>query len=120
VAVTGVVSQAGVLDLRRAAIDRLGAGATQEFLGGEPTEVPERYDEASPIEHLPLGVPMLCVHGRADANVPLEQSEDFVAAAQDAGDSAELQAVDGDHFVVIDPSSDAWACALRWLDERRP
>ena len=63
---------------------------------------------------------MLCVHGRADTNVPISQSEDFVAAARTAGDDAELQAVDGDHFVVIDPTSDAWAIVLRWLDERRP
>ena len=70
VAVTGVVSQAGVLDLRAAAGEQLGAGATQAFLGGGPDEVPERYDHASPIEHVPLGVPVLCVHGRDDANVP--------------------------------------------------
>ena len=120
VPVTGVVSQAGVLDLRRAALDRLGAGATQAFLGGDPSQVPERYDDASPMERLPLGVPVLCVHGRADTNVPISQSEDFVAAAKTAGDDVELQAVDGDHFVVIDPTSDAWARVLRWLDERRP
>jgi acetyl esterase/lipase len=120
VAVTGVVSQAGVLDLRRAAQENLGAGATQEFLGGEPADVPERYDEASPIEHVPLGVPVLCVHGRADSNVPIGQSEDFVVAAQAAGDDAGLHIVNGDHFVVIDPSSYAWTTVLGWLDERRP
>jgi acetyl esterase/lipase len=120
VAVTGVVSQAGVLDLRGAARDQLGAGATQDFLGGDAVEVPERYDESSPIEHVPLGVPVLCVHGRADTNVPISQSQDFVAAARAAGDDAELETVDGDHFVVIDPSSDAWASVLRWLDEHHP
>ena len=119
VAVTGVVSQAGVLDLRAAAADDLGAGATQAFLGGRPDDVPERYDMASPVEHVPLGVPVLCVHGRADANVPFTQSEDFVAAALAAGDDAELEAVDGDHFVVIDAASDAWTIVLRWLDEHR-
>ena len=72
VPVTGVVSQAGVLDLRAAAAERLGAGATQDFLGGAPDDVPERYDDASPIEHVPLGVPVLCVHGRDDTNVPIE------------------------------------------------
>ena len=75
VPVTGVVSQAGVLDLRAAATEQLGAGATQDFLGGGPDDVPERYDHASPIEHVPLGVPVLCVHGRDDTNVPVEQSE---------------------------------------------
>lgn len=117
--VTAVVSQAGVLDLRQAASDRLGAGATQALIGGEPAEVPARYDAASPIEHLPLGVPVLCVHGRGDPIVPISQSEAFVDAAVAAGDEAELIAVAGDHFVVIDPTSDAWAAVLTWLDEVR-
>ncbi len=84
-----------------------------------PDDVPERYDDASPIEHLPLGVPVLCVHGRDDTNVPIGQSERFVAAAQAAGDDATLEIVDGDHFVVIDPAAGAWAAVLGWLDERR-
>ncbi len=116
VAIAGVVSQAGVLDLRRAADDVLGSGATEAFLGGEPADVPERYAEVSPIEHLPFGVPVLCVHGRGDDIVPISQSERFVAAALAAGDDAELVAVDGDHFVVIDPAGDAWAAVLAWLD----
>jgi acetyl esterase/lipase len=120
VPVTAVVSQAGVLDLRAAARDQLGGGATQAFLGGSPDEVPERYDAASPIEHLPLATPVLCVHGRADGNVPFSQSETFVGAALAAGDEATLEAVDGDHFVVIDPASASWATVLRWLDDHRP
>ena len=120
VAVTGIVSQAGVLDLLAAARDDLGAGATAAFLGGCPADVPERYRDASPVEHLPLGVPVLCVHGDGDVDVPLGQSEAFVAAARAAGDEAVLAVVDGDHFVVIDPASDAWSIVLRWLDERRP
>jgi len=117
--VTGVVSQAGVMDLVRAAADELGERATQAFLGGEPSEVPDRYRFASPIEHLPLGVPILCVHGRDDQRVPLDQSEAFVRAAIAAGDQAELAVVAGDHFVVIDTASDAWAAVLRWLDDLR-
>ena len=116
VAVTAVVAQAGVLDLRRAADDRLGDGAAQAFLGGEPAEVPERYDEASPIEHLPIGVPVLCMHGRRDVNVPLSQSEAFVDVAVASGDDAELITVGGDHFVLIDPTAGPWSTVLDWLD----
>jgi dipeptidyl aminopeptidase/acylaminoacyl peptidase len=118
VRVSGVVAQAGVLDLRQAAQDRLGDGACEAFLDGLPATVPDRYVDASPIEHLPLGVPILCVHGQADDVVPVSQSERFVAAAGAAGDDAELALVDGDHFVVIDPSSDAWRAVLNWLDQR--
>ena len=119
VAVTGVVSQAGVLDLRAAAGEQLGAGATQAFLGGGPDEVPERYDHASPIEHVPLGVPVLCVHGRDDTNVPIDQSERFAAAARAVGDDVTIDIVEGDHFVVIDPAADPWAIVSSWLDAHR-
>lgn len=116
VAVSAVVSQAGVLDLRASARGGLGADAAQAFLGGDPDQVPERYEEASPIERLPLGVPTLCVHASGDGNVPISQSERFVEAAQGAGDEAELSTVDGDHFVVIDPADPSWALVLDWLD----
>ncbi|CAN5656760.1 MAG: alpha/beta hydrolase family protein [Ilumatobacteraceae bacterium] len=119
VPVTAVIPQAGVLDLRQAARDGLGGGAAQALLGGDPGEVGARYDDASPIEHLPLGVPIRCIHGRADDIVPLAQSESFVDAALAAGDDAELAVVEGDHFVVIDPESEAWATVQRWLEELR-
>lgn len=116
VAVSAVVSQAGVLDLRACAREGLGAGAAQAFLSGEPEQVPDRYDEASPIQRLPLGVPTLCVHARGDDNVPISQSETFVAAALAAGDDAELATVEGDHFAVIDPTDPSWTLVLDWLD----
>src|SRR4029453_4092743 len=71
VAVTGVVSQAGVLDLERARELRLSNGVVDRFLGGQPTNV------ASPIERLPMGVPTLLSHGALDDVVPLEISERF-------------------------------------------
>jgi len=116
VAVSAVVSQAGVLDLRACARDGLGADAAQAFLEGEPDQVPDRYDEASPIQRLPLGVPSLCVHAPGDENVPISQSEKFVAAALAAGDDAELATVDGEHFAVIDPADPSWTLVLDWLE----
>ena len=56
VPVTGVVSQAGVLDLRRASELNLSDGVVERFLKGAPTAL------ASPIERLPLGVPALLTH----------------------------------------------------------
>lgn len=116
VAISAVVSQAGVLDLRASAREGLGGNAAQAFLGGEPDQVAQRYDQSSPIERLPLGVPVLCVHAPDDSNVPISQSEAFVTAADEAGDRAELEIVDGDHFVVIDPADRAWTLVLDWID----
>ena len=108
----GVVSQAGVLDLVDAAEEGIGRRAVEAFLGGMPADVPDRYALASPAARVPLGVPVVAVHGDADPNVPLRQSERFVAAARAAGDPAELVRLPGtDHFAVIDPGTAAWrAC----------
>jgi len=114
VPVTGAVSQAGVLDLVRADELGLGGGAVAALLGHPPTEDDAAYD---PYQQLPLEVPVRCVHGTADDVVPVEISQRYVAAASDAGGDARLTEVDGDHFVVIDPASEAWARTLELLDE---
>jgi dipeptidyl aminopeptidase/acylaminoacyl peptidase len=109
----GVVSQAGVLDLVDASERGVGNGAVEDLLGGPPAAVPDRYARASPVAHLPMEVPVVCVHGTEDANVPIRQSERFVAATLAAGGAAaRLVTLPGaDHFVVIDPATPAWrAC----------
>ena len=113
VRLSGVVSQAGVLDLDDAARRGVGSGAVDDLLGGGPDDVPERYALASPAARLPVGVPVVCVHGTADDRVPIRQSERYVAAAVAAGDQAELVTLPGvDHFAVIDGASPAWrVCA---------
>jgi acetyl esterase/lipase len=109
VALRGAVSQAGVLDLVDAADRRVGGSAVPDLLGGLPADVPDRYALASPAARLPFPTPVICVHGDADGNVPIRQSERFVAAA---GGAAELVRLPGvDHFAVIDAADDAWlAC----------
>lgn len=115
VVLSGALSQAGVLDLRRAAEEQLGGGATQELLGGGPEEVPERYVVASPVLRVPLGVPVVCVHGRGDTNVPPSQSADYARAATAAGDGVDVVEVDGDHFTLIDVHDEAWATTVERL-----
>ena len=112
VAVTGVVAQAGVLDLHAAHELGLGDGAVESFLGRPPGPAD---DSGDPLRQVPLGVPVRCVHGRDDATVPTSQSISYVAAATAAGADASLTEVDGGHFVVIDPDSEAWARTLDLL-----
>ena len=107
---THAVSQAGVLDLRAAHRAGLGDGAVERFLGHAPGPADDAVD---PIRMLPIGVPVWCVHGRGDDTVPIDQSRAFVAAA---GGEAQLVEVEGDHFTLVDPDSDAWACTLAILD----
>lgn len=111
VPVTGAVSQAGVLDLVRAA--PLGNGAVEAFLGAPPADVPE----ADPVRRLPIGVPVVAVHGTSDDIVPLEQSESYVAAATAAGDRARVVPVEGDHFSVITLETPAWEACVAATQE---
>ncbi|MFC6286447.1 alpha/beta hydrolase [Nocardioides sp. GCM10027113] len=113
VRVTSVVSQAGVLDLRSAHEAGLGSGAVVGLLGHAPG--PDD-DPADPIRQVPLDVPVWCIHPTGDEDVPPSQSRAYVAAARAAGARAHLEEVDGDHYVVIDPTSDAWARTLAHLD----
>lgn len=112
VALTSVVSQAGVLDLTRAARESVGGTATARLMGGRPEAVPERYAVGDPQLRLPLDVPVLCLHSKADANVPFAQSADYVSSAVRAGAPASLRVTSGDHFSLIDPASPDWAIVV--------
>ena len=113
VPLTGIVSQAGVVDLVAAYDAGLGSGAVEAFLGHPPSGGDRDVD---PIQQVPLDVPVRCVHGRDDDVVPLSQSQAYVAAARRAGAEAHLDAVDGDHFSVIETGGDAWARTVAILD----
>ena len=105
----GVVSLAGVDNLRRALDDGVCDNMAAELLGGTPAEVPERYAVASPIELLPLGVPQHLINGARDPVVPEAFGRAYSAAARDAGDEATLSVIpDAGHFELIAPSTAAW------------
>lgn len=105
VAVTGVVSQAGVLDLQRARELRLSDGVVDRFLGDQPTSL------ASPIERLPLGIPALLTHGGRDDTVPVEISERFARAS---GATLIIEP-DEDHYGHLDPDNPLWKAVIGWL-----
>jgi acetyl esterase/lipase len=109
----GTVPVAGVLDLRRTSelgvSDSIGI-PVHDFFGGPPADVPEHYALADPAGLLPIGIPIIAVHGTADANVPLELSRIYVERAKAAGDAATLAVIDGaDHFEPFDPATPSGA-----------
>jgi acetyl esterase/lipase len=114
VPLSGVISQAGVMDLRTAHRDVLGGGAVEALLGHPPGPADDRYD---PIRQIPLDVPVWCEHGSADDTVPISQSREYVTAAKAAGAEAGLVEFDGDHYVVIEPGSEVWARQLELLGQ---
>ena len=101
------VPQGAVAALGIAARQRLGAGATQNLLGGGPDDVPDRYAVADPLALLPTGVRTVLIHGTDDDAVPVALSERYVAAATALGDDATLHKYVGGHFEHLEPDSEA-------------
>jgi acetyl esterase/lipase len=109
-ALCGIVSLAGAMDLEHVWALGLGNDAVVELLDGSPEEVPERYTGASPLEYLPLGIEQILLHGTEDDRVPLIVSQEYADKARHAGDTVKLiKLVGADHFVLIDPASTTWS-----------
>ena len=120
----GVVSLAGITDLRAAAEGQVCGDAIPHLLGGPPAERADRLGQSSPIELVPLGVPVRLVCGARDPVVPIDQARSYEAAARRAGDTVAVEVVESaGHFELVNPRSSAWPVvreAVRALLERRP
>ena len=103
----GIVSLAGITDLRRY---RPNCGdAVNKLLGGPPEGVPDRYQQTSPMELLPLQVEQRLIQGTLDEIVPVDFSRDYEAAARKKGDRVRLSILPhAGHFDLIAPNSSAW------------
>jgi acetyl esterase/lipase len=107
---------AAVSDLARAYQDAAGNGAVDQFLGGGPDQVPDRYSAASPIELLPLGVAQLIVHGARDQALPIDLSRHYASTAQALGDRVDVvELPEAGHMDFLDPRSEAHATLCKWL-----
>lgn len=116
VTVRAVVSQAGVADLRLAAVTPPADEPTLALLGGSPDDVPDRYALASPRERLPLGIEQLVLHGELDDTVSLDIARSYADAAEVLGDPCELRVLPATgHFEHIDWATDAWRIGRDWL-----
>ncbi len=112
-----VISQAGVCDLADG-YRRVPEGAVTSLMGGGPEELPERYAIADPMAHVPLGIPVLLVHGTADETVSVELSRNYASAERAAGGTVELVEIEGEagrHRAHIDPRGEAWAAVTSRL-----
>jgi acetyl esterase/lipase len=110
------VGLAPIADLAQACDWRVGGEVVAELMGGTPSQYPERYRAASPMEMLPLGVRQLVLHGTADDAVPIELSRRYSRAAGAAGDAIELiELPDTGHMEYLDPGSAAYATLCHWL-----
>ena len=104
-----MVSLAGVVDLQRAYQLHLSNDAVVEFLRGAPSEVPDHYREADPMQLSIANTHQWLIHGTSDDTVPPAFSRDYAARKQSMKEDVHLVEIPGsDHFNLIDPHSAAW------------
>jgi len=120
-AVQTAISLAGVVDLVRAWELHLSNDAVVELLGGTPSEVPEHYKDADPMQ---LSIPrarQVLIHGLKDDIVPPEFSQHYVEKKKKAGEHVQLlELANADHFDVIDPDNESWAKIVQCISFESP
>jgi len=112
--VAGVVALAAITDVAEYGAKTTGCNsAVTPLMGGTAAQVPDRYRAVSPIDRVPIGVPVGLVHGADDPIVPVAQSRVFVEKSKRAGVRAELVEVPGaGHFDVVATHSTSWPAVL--------
>ncbi len=111
----GAVGLAPVASLRICFERNLSHGAVTDFLGGAPSDFPDRYAHADPAE-CPSHIPRLLIHGAADDIVPLELSAAYIAKrGRDPNPPRLVELPGADHFAVIDTRSHGWGVLMEFL-----
>ncbi|RVW04863.1 alpha/beta hydrolase family protein [Rhodococcus spongiicola] len=110
------VSQAGALDLASAGERGRRISYIEDLFGVTYGEDPDLYRSASPLHRVPIGVPVVCIHGTEDAQVPAKIASRYHDAARAAGDPVALHLIDGeDHFAFLDPATRSWKLSRELL-----
>lgn len=111
-----IVLSAPVACLAQGSRESLGKGAIDTVMGGRPEDVPERYAVCDPGALAPDPGRRLILHGDADDDVPMTQSECIAAHYRDFGIESELVVLPGDdHYRILDPASSVSALRRRAL-----
>jgi acetyl esterase/lipase len=110
----GVLSLAGIPDLDGALVRGNRTDVLQLLGVATREEAMARYDDASPIETLPHGMPEIHIVGTRDNPWRIAITQDYAALARSMGEQVEVVLLDGaNHFDVVDPCGPAWSAIAR-------
>jgi hypothetical protein len=85
-----------------------GIPAVTQFLGGAPSEQPDRYRDASPLPFLPLGVRQEFIAASLGQNL-MDQLTAYQAAARGKGETITITTLaNAGHFDTLSPKSPYW------------
>jgi acetyl esterase/lipase len=117
-AVKGVVSLSGILDLeayRESGGEPCGMPDTIDALVGRHAEL---YADTSPARLLPTHVRQAIVSGEKDRIVAPRFGHDYAAKAKAAGDEvSDIEIAGAGHFDLIDPEAPAWTQVLAAIED---
>lgn len=108
VSARAVVALAPVTNLERARVH------AEQLLGGTTDQMPDRWAQADPVRAGAPSVPALVVHPTGDETVPVKRSREYAEVT-----GVQLVETSGVHRDPIDPTSQAWHTAVRWLEQHR-
>lgn len=112
VEVTRFIGLAPVLDLELAHDENTSQGVVAALMGGTPKDNPQRYMEYSPLQLIDHSREHVVIHGADDADVPVNWSRCYVAAAKMERTGLDLvtyiEVPDAGHMDFLDPSSQAF------------
>ena len=117
-AIKGIVSLAGITDLKTYYAPSGCGGNLKNLIGGSPEEYENRYRDGSPISFVPLDIRQVLVNGESDNIVSISHITPYFEAASAAGDSIQLITIpSAGHFEVITPGSIAWPEIVKAFEE---
>jgi acetyl esterase/lipase len=106
-AVHAVVAMGPITDLREFQARQLrscGNPGVESLLGGLPDSVPARLANTSPIERVPLRIPVTLIAGERDMIAPESSLNAYANAARARGDSVSMARIPAEgHFEVMAP-----------------
>lgn len=104
---------APVSDLHDGWVNEVGNGAISDLLGGTPSEVPDRYNEASPAALLNSAndrCRQAIMQGTADEAVPVDHVRAYVEKANASPIAPSYDEFEGiAHMELIDPDHEVWS-----------
>ena len=87
--ILGVGSINDLVEFEKIDTSTCGEVVVVKLMGGKVDAQPKRYQEASPIMNLPLGIPQILITGESDKIVPSYLGEAYTKAAKTSGDKVQ-------------------------------
>lgn len=109
--IAAVVDIAGIPNLETDTETACGAEPIALLIGAPSPARPDVYADTSPAHLLPIGAPVVVIHGAQDHTVAPAVGQAFAEAARAAGDTVAFHTPPGAHVEEVTPGTKAWADA---------